>query len=93
MNSIADSWHVSLLLYNVRIDGVGYERRFRSIGGAWCCGYHRHRWNPETLRGEGKEAMTLWPAHPTEMTVRGFLERVFNEMNISYKDQDATDLL
>lgn len=88
-----DSWHVSLLLYNVRIDGFGYERRFRGMDGAWCSGYHRHRWNAETLNADGKEAMSLWPTDPTEMTVREFLGRAFDEMNVSYEDRYATDLL
>jgi hypothetical protein len=92
MPKYPDSWHVSLLLFNVRIDGFGYERRFRDIHGVWCRGYHRHSWNAETLSGEGKISASGWPADPDKMTVTEFLARAFNEMNVSYEVNYETDV-
>ena len=88
-----DSWNISLLLYNVRIDGFGYERTFRDIHGSKCCGWHRHAWNPETLSGEGKIPAGDWPADPDKMTVTEFLARAFREMNVCYEDNYDNDLL
>jgi len=80
-------WHVSLLLYNRRIDGFGYEERFTDIHGAEQCGWHRHVWNEKTQDASGKISVSLFDKG--NVSFRDFLIWSFKEMGVLYpKDDD-----
>jgi hypothetical protein len=86
-------WHVSLLLYNRRIDGFGYEERFSDIHGAEQSGWHRHVWSAKTQDANGKVSVSLFDKGSASF--REFLIWSFKEMGVSYpKDDDyASQLL
>lgn len=77
-----EGWHVSLLLYNERIDGFGYEVQFQDLHGAVCREWHRHIWNRTTQHADGKIAAGLFGKK--DVTFRNFLIRTFKLMNIAY---------
>jgi hypothetical protein len=83
-------WHVSLLLYNRRIDGFGYEERFTDTDGAEQNGWHRHVWNEKTQDANGKISVPLFDkGNPS---FRDFLIWPFKEMDVSYpRDDDYAD--
>ncbi len=84
-----DGWHVSLLLYNKRIDGFGYEHRFRDLNGLLRKGWHRHTWNPKTQDADGKVPVRLF--RRSDMTLRNFLIRTFKAMKIGYPRDDYNE--
>jgi hypothetical protein len=47
-----ESWTVALKLHGVRIDGIDYEPRFRTIDGEIAHGWHRHQWDPDEEKAE-----------------------------------------
>ena len=86
-------WHVSLLLYNRRIDGFGYEERFTDTDGVEQSGWHRHIWNEKTQDAQAKKSVSLF--NKGNASFREFLIWSFKEMGVSYpKDDDyASQLL
>lgn len=70
---------MSLLLFNIRFDGFGYDRHFIDVHGVRCAGWHRHFWDGGKLNARGRVSAELWPA---AMTFEEFLVRAFAEMNI-----------
>jgi hypothetical protein len=82
-----DSWNVSLLVYNRRVDGFGYEQGFRDIQGIPCDGWHRHCWNREKQHAKGKLLMGSWPL---DLTFKDFVVRAFTDMNVCLKDDYGT---
>lgn len=83
----SEGWHISLLLYNRRIDGFGYEERFRGTDGIEHHGWHRHVWNPNSQDAASKTPVSLFDGGT--MSFRDFLIRGLKEMKISYpKDDD-----
>jgi hypothetical protein len=82
-----DGWHVSLLLYNRRIDGFGYHERFSDLEGVERTGWHRHVWNEKTQDANGKIRVSLFDKG--NVSFRDFLVWSFKEMGVSYpKDDD-----
>jgi hypothetical protein len=81
-----DSWHVSLLLYNRRIDGFGYHERFTDAQGMDQSGWHRHVWNKKTQDASGKVSVSLFDKG--NVSFRDFLIWSFKEMRVSYPKDD-----
>jgi hypothetical protein len=86
-----ETWNASLLAYNRRIDGFGFEERFRDMKGVMCKGWHRHTWNPVTQDAEGK--MLARPSMRGFPGSREFLKRAFKDMKILYLRDDYDDNL
>jgi hypothetical protein len=79
-------WHVSLLLYNKRIDGFGYDERFTDLDGVEQSGWHRHIWNEKTQDAEGKISVSLFDKG--DPSFRDFLIWSLKEMNVSCPRDD-----
>jgi|ERR1700680_1079623 len=82
MPEYPDGWHTSLLLYNRRIDGCGFERRYLDRIGHLRSGWHRHVWNPSTQNADEKVAVRLFSRK--DANFRNFLIRSFKLMKIDY---------
>lgn len=50
-------WRTTLLLENIRFDGVDFEPKFLDHLGITRHGWHRHIWNPVTGNSDPKEAL------------------------------------
>jgi hypothetical protein len=80
-------WHVSLLLYNKRIDGFGFHERFTDLHGTEQSGWHRHIWCGNTQDANGKISVSLFDRN--NLSFRDFLIWSFKEMAVSCpKDDD-----
>lgn len=86
-----DSWNVTLLVHNRRIDGFGWEQGRRGTHGVPFNGWHRHCWDADKQHAEGKLPAPSWPLEIA--TLREFVARAFNDMNISCEDENETSRL
>jgi hypothetical protein len=86
-----DSWNVTLLIHNRRIDGFGWEQGRRDIYGIPLNGWHRHCWDAHSQHAEGKLPAASWPSEVA--TLKEFVTRAFNEMNIFCEDENETSNL
>jgi hypothetical protein len=83
-----DSWNVSLLIYNRRIDGFGWEQGFRDIHGTRHSGWHRHFWDEEEQHAYGKVLAIPWSSEM--MTMKEFVMHALSEMNVCWEDDNET---
>ena len=77
-----ESWAMSILLNNQRIDGIDWEAKVADHRGKKhdCTGWHRHLWNPDS-KDTLKECLPAFrPA-----TVRDFLTKGFDALNVVLK--------
>jgi hypothetical protein len=51
------SWGMTILMDNVRIDGVDHEQRVKDHRGQIGSGWHRHIWNPASKHSDDKECL------------------------------------
>jgi hypothetical protein len=83
-------WHVTLLLYNRRIDGFGYEERFCDINQVEQSGLHRHVWNGRSQDAAGKISVSVFDRE--NLSFRDFLMWSFKAIGVSYPKDDDYEL-
>jgi hypothetical protein len=44
-DEVTESWSMALKLHGIRIDGIDYEAKFRTVDGDIGRGWHRHQWD------------------------------------------------
>jgi hypothetical protein len=80
------AWTVALKLHNIRIDGIDYEAKFRTVNGDVAHGWHRHQWSASDESADvGKIPIDILD----DITTREeFLIRSFKLLRISLNPLD-----
>jgi hypothetical protein len=74
------AWSIALKLHQIRIDGIDWHSRYKDPGGNEQKGWHRHRFDPRSHRGDNQRWATTVLEGVSDKTQ--FLVRALKEMNI-----------
>lgn len=85
---IPEAWSCSLIMFNVKVDGIDFHVKADDGRGGICKGWHRHEW--DVLKRKCDHLRNPLPDfHPGD-TIEMFLENCCGVMEIYAKSEGAT---
>ncbi len=85
---ILEAWSCSLVMFNIKVDGIDYHVRADDGRGGICRGWHRHEWDPRKRKCD--HLRNPLPDFNPGDTIEMFLENCCRVMKIDATDKGAT---